>query len=167
MPTVGKIGSADLCSWKPVGENRQRRFFDEHGLDARLSRPGRKHRQGIALAKQGLFSHSGQCWNRQRRRNRQSRQNRQRRHNRQQVLTMSLDGRTAYDPAARNESFNSLPYQHNSRCVVRYLRRRDLFLPGMAGCDYPAASFKSLPYRLQLLMGGLEACHGGEGRRRP
>ena len=72
-----------------------------------------------------------------------------------------------YQLAARNESFNSLPYQHNSRCVVRYLGRRDLFLPGMAGCDYPAASFKSLPYRLQLLMGGLEACHGGEGRRRP
>nr|XP_034895021.1 uncharacterized protein LOC118033987 [Populus alba] len=44
MPTVGKIGSAD--------------FFDEHGLDAGLSRPGRKNRQGDALTKQGLFRHS-------------------------------------------------------------------------------------------------------------
>ena len=67
------------------GKNRQRRFFDEHGLDAGLSRPGRKNRQGDALTKQGLFGHSGQCWNRQRRRNRRSRQNRQ------PVLAMSLD----------------------------------------------------------------------------
>ena len=37
MPTVGKIGS-DANS----GKNRQRRFFDEHGLDAGLSRPGRR-----------------------------------------------------------------------------------------------------------------------------
>ena len=67
------------------GKNRQRRFFDEHGLDAGLSRPGRKNRQGDALTKQGLFRHSGQCWNRQRRRNRRSRQNRR------PVLTMSPD----------------------------------------------------------------------------
>ena len=46
MPPAGKIGGADLCSWGFVGENRQRRFFDEHGLDDGLSRPGRKFVQG-------------------------------------------------------------------------------------------------------------------------
>ena len=70
MPTVGKIGSAEIRSWRPVGENRQRRFVDEHGLDAGLSRPGRKIRRGDALTKQGLFRHSRQCWNRQRGRTR-------------------------------------------------------------------------------------------------
>jgi hypothetical protein len=62
---------------------------------------------------------------------------------------------------ARDESFNSLLYQYNSRYTIRFFRRRDLFLLGwqkmllgMAGCDnsaYHAAhdvSFKSLPYRL-------------------
>ena len=86
MPTGGKIGSADLCSCRFVGEKRQRRFFDEHGLDDGLSRPGRKICRGDTLTKQRWFRHGGQCWNRQRRRNRQSRQNRQ------QVLAMSLDG---------------------------------------------------------------------------
>src|SRR4030042_154441 len=52
MPTRGKIGSADLSSWGFVGENRQRRFFDEHGLDDGLSRPGRKIRPGDTLTKQ-------------------------------------------------------------------------------------------------------------------
>ena len=47
MPTVGKIGRSDLCTWRPVGENWQSRFFDEHGL----SRPGRKIRQRDALTK--------------------------------------------------------------------------------------------------------------------
>jgi len=46
MPTGGKIGSADVCSWVFVGENRQRRLFDEHGVDAGLYRPGRKSREG-------------------------------------------------------------------------------------------------------------------------
>jgi hypothetical protein len=76
----GEIGSADLCNWGFVRENRQRRLFDEHGLDAGLSRPGRKSRPGDTLTKQRWFRHGGQCWNRQ------SRQNRQ------QVLSMSLDG---------------------------------------------------------------------------
>ena len=80
MPPAGKIGSADLGSWGSVGENRQRGFFDEHGLDAGLSRPGRKSRRGDSLMKKRWFRHGGQCWNRQ------SRQNRQ------QVLAMSLDG---------------------------------------------------------------------------
>ena len=86
MPPAGKIGSADLGSWGLVGENRQRRFFDEQGLDDGLSRPGRKSGRGDTLTKQRWFRHRGQCWNRQRRRNQQSRQNRQR------VLAMGLDG---------------------------------------------------------------------------
>ena len=59
MPTRGKIGSADLSSWGFVGENRQRRFFDEHGLDDGLSRPGRKIRPGDTLTKQRWFRHWG------------------------------------------------------------------------------------------------------------
>ena len=100
MPTVGKIDRAYLCSWRPVVENRQRRvvqleavgenqqyrLLDEHELDVGPLRPGKKIHQGGALTKQGLFKHSRQCWNRQRRQNRQSRQNRL------QVLMMSLDG---------------------------------------------------------------------------
>jgi len=67
MPPAGKTGSADLCSWGFVGENRQCRLFDEHGLDAGLSRPGRKSHRGDTLTKQRWFRHGGQCWNRQRR----------------------------------------------------------------------------------------------------
>ena len=55
LPPTGKIGCADLCSWGLVGENRQRRFFDEHGLD----RPGRKIRPGDTLTKQRWFRHWG------------------------------------------------------------------------------------------------------------
>jgi len=86
MPIGGKISTADLCSCRFVGENRQCRFFDEHGLDAGLARPCRKIHRGDTLTKQHWFRHSGQCWNWQSRRNQQSRQNRQ------QVLVMSLDG---------------------------------------------------------------------------
>ena len=53
MPRGGRIGSADLCSCRFVGEKRQRRFFDEHGLDDGLSRPGRKIRPGDTLTKAG------------------------------------------------------------------------------------------------------------------
>jgi hypothetical protein len=80
MPTGGEIGSADLCSCRFVGENRHRRLFDEHELDAGLARPFRKIHRGDTLTKQRWFRHGGQCWNRQ------SRQSRQ------QVLGMSLDG---------------------------------------------------------------------------
>jgi hypothetical protein len=59
MPPAGKIGSADLGSWGLVGENRQRRFFDEHGLDDGLSRPGRKIRPGDTLTKQRWSRHWG------------------------------------------------------------------------------------------------------------
>jgi hypothetical protein len=59
MPPVGKIGGADLCSWGFVGENRQRRFFDKHGLDDGLSRPCRKIHRGDTLTKQRWFRHGG------------------------------------------------------------------------------------------------------------
>jgi hypothetical protein len=59
MPRGGRIGSADLCSCRFVGEKRQRRFFDEHGLDDGLSRPGRKIRPGDTLTKQRWFRHGG------------------------------------------------------------------------------------------------------------
>jgi hypothetical protein len=36
-----------------AGENRQCRFFDEHGLDAGLAGPGRKIHQGDTLTKVG------------------------------------------------------------------------------------------------------------------
>ena len=59
MPTGGGIGSAYLCSCRFVGEKRQRRFFDEHGLGDGLSRPGRKIRAGDTLTKQRGFRHGG------------------------------------------------------------------------------------------------------------
>jgi hypothetical protein len=59
MPTGGKIGNIDLCSCRFVGENRQRRFFDEHGLDDGLSRPCRKIHRGYTLKKQRWFRHGG------------------------------------------------------------------------------------------------------------
>ena len=78
------------------GEDRQRRFVQAAGPSGKiggadcltnmgwtLGCPGQA--EGDALTKQGLFRHSGQCWNRQRRRNRRSRQNRR------PVLTMSPD----------------------------------------------------------------------------
>jgi hypothetical protein len=55
----GGIGSAYLRSCRFVGEKRQRRFFDEHGLDDGLSRPGRKIRPGDTLTKQRWFRHGG------------------------------------------------------------------------------------------------------------
>ena len=63
MPIVGKISSVYLCSCRFVKENRQQRLFDEHGLDAGLSKPGKKIHQGGTLMKQCWFRHTGQCWN--------------------------------------------------------------------------------------------------------
>jgi len=49
-----KIRQGDtLTKTGDVGENRQRRFFDEHGLDARLAVLGRKIHQGDTLKKTG------------------------------------------------------------------------------------------------------------------
>jgi hypothetical protein len=64
MPTGGKIGSADLCSCRFVGENRQRRFFDEHGLDAGLARPGRKIHQGDTLTNSAARDGLCKSWGR-------------------------------------------------------------------------------------------------------
>ena len=58
MPTGGK-SAAQICAAAFVGENRQRRFFDEHGLDAGLSRPGRKIHPGDTLTKRRWFRHGG------------------------------------------------------------------------------------------------------------
>jgi len=52
-------GSADLCSCGFVGENRQHRFFDEHGLDDGLVRPGKKIHQGDTLMKTGAAADNG------------------------------------------------------------------------------------------------------------
>jgi hypothetical protein len=38
---------------------RQRRLFNEHGLDTRLSRPGRKIHRGDTLTNQCWFRHGG------------------------------------------------------------------------------------------------------------
>ena len=55
--TVGPdIGAAAAM---PTGGNRQRRFFDEHGLDDGLSRPGKKIRPGDTLTKRRWFRHGG------------------------------------------------------------------------------------------------------------
>ena len=43
----------------PTGGNRQRRFFDEHGLDAGLAGPCRKIHRGDTLKKQRWFRHGG------------------------------------------------------------------------------------------------------------
>jgi hypothetical protein len=55
--TVGPdIGAAAAM---PTGGNRQRRFFDEHGLDDGLSRLGKKIRPGDTLTKRRWFRHGG------------------------------------------------------------------------------------------------------------
>jgi hypothetical protein len=148
MPIGGKISTADLCSCRFVGENRQRRFFDEHGLDAGLARPCRKIHRGDTLMKQHWFRHGGQCWNWQSRRNQQSRQNRQ------QVLAMSLDG---LDSPRLDEK--DCRFRHwgsgSPRDSVGKFDSSVCF--GSVGLDDLAArdvSFKSLPCRLQLLTGG-------------
>ena len=55
--TVGPDNGAAAAM--PTGGNRQRKFFDEHGLDDGLSRPGRKIHQGDTLTKQCSFRHGG------------------------------------------------------------------------------------------------------------
>jgi len=42
-----------------VEENQQRKFFDEHGLDAGLAGPDRKIRQGDTLTKTGAVGKIG------------------------------------------------------------------------------------------------------------
>jgi hypothetical protein len=47
MPTVVEIGSADLCICSFIKEKSATQIVDKHGLDAGMSRPDRKNRQGI------------------------------------------------------------------------------------------------------------------------
>jgi hypothetical protein len=44
MPTVGEIGSADLCCCSFVKEKSAAQIVDEHWLDDGMSKPGRKTR---------------------------------------------------------------------------------------------------------------------------
>jgi len=46
----------------PKSSPQQRILFNEHGPDARLSRPSRKIHRGDTLTKQCWFRHGGQCW---------------------------------------------------------------------------------------------------------
>ena len=57
--TGGKDRQRRFGQLGAVGENRQRRFFDEQGLDDGLSRPGRKIRPGDTLTKQRWSRHWG------------------------------------------------------------------------------------------------------------
>jgi hypothetical protein len=54
MPTVGKIGSADLCSCRFVKEKSAAQIVDKHGLDDGLSMLSRKTRQGHRLTRTGV-----------------------------------------------------------------------------------------------------------------
>jgi hypothetical protein len=51
MPTVGKIGSADLCGSRFVKGKSAVQIVDEHGLDDGMSKPSRKTRQGHRLTR--------------------------------------------------------------------------------------------------------------------
>jgi hypothetical protein len=46
MPTVGEIGSADLCGCRFVKGKSAAQIVDKHWLDNGMSKPGRKTRQG-------------------------------------------------------------------------------------------------------------------------
>jgi hypothetical protein len=48
MPTVGEIGSADLCGCGFVKGESVAQIVDEHWLDDGMSKPGRKTRQGLS-----------------------------------------------------------------------------------------------------------------------
>ena len=62
IPAVGKIGSADLCSYRLVRENRQCRLFDEHGLNAGLSMSCWEICQGGRLMKIGVVANIGSLY---------------------------------------------------------------------------------------------------------
>jgi len=59
MPTVGEIGSADLCGWRFVKEKSAAQIVDEHGLDDGMSKPDRKTRQGHRLTRTGAVEEFG------------------------------------------------------------------------------------------------------------
>jgi hypothetical protein len=58
MPTVGEIGSADLCGCRFVKGKSGAQIVDEHGLDDGMSKPYRKTRQGHRLTRTGLSRNS-------------------------------------------------------------------------------------------------------------
>jgi hypothetical protein len=53
MPTVEKIGSANLCSCMFIKEKSAAQIVNEHGLDDGLSMLSRKTRQGHRLTRTG------------------------------------------------------------------------------------------------------------------
>ena len=59
MPTVGEIGSADLCGCRFVKGKSAAQIVDEHGLDDGISKPGRKTRQGHRLTRTGAVEEFG------------------------------------------------------------------------------------------------------------
>ena len=59
MPTVGEIGSADLCGCRFVKEKSTAQIVDEHGLDDGMSKPGRKTHQGHRLTRTGAVEEFG------------------------------------------------------------------------------------------------------------
>jgi hypothetical protein len=59
MPTVGEIGSADLCGCRFVKGKSAAQIVDEHWLDDGMSKPGRKTRQGHRLTRMGAVEEFG------------------------------------------------------------------------------------------------------------
>lgn len=59
MPTVGEIGSTDLCGCRFVKGKSAAQIVDEHGLDEGLSKPSRKTRQGDRLTRIGAIAEFG------------------------------------------------------------------------------------------------------------
>jgi len=59
MPTVGKIGSADLCGCRFVKGKSAAQIVDEHELDDGMSKSGRKTRQGHRLTRTGAVEEFG------------------------------------------------------------------------------------------------------------
>jgi len=59
MPTVGEIGSADLCGCRFVKGKSAAQIVDEYGLDNGMSKPSRKTRQGHRLTRTGAVEEFG------------------------------------------------------------------------------------------------------------
>jgi len=59
MPTVGEIGSADLCGCRFVKGKSAAQIVDEHGLDDGISKPSKKNRQGHRLTRTGAVEEFG------------------------------------------------------------------------------------------------------------
>jgi hypothetical protein len=59
MPTVGEIGSADLCGCRFVKRKSAAQIVDEHWLDDGMSKLGKKTRQGHRLTRTGAVKEFG------------------------------------------------------------------------------------------------------------